>query len=95
MMYESHKHTPLCKHAYGEPEEYAARAEERGLRGIIVTCHNPMPDGFSPHVRMSPAEFDEYLEIVNRARDAWSEKRNSLKPPAVEPPGEWRRMSHH
>ena len=23
MLYEMHMHTPLCKHARGEPEEYA------------------------------------------------------------------------
>ena len=23
LLYESHCHTPLCKHAYGEPDEYA------------------------------------------------------------------------
>jgi len=74
LLYESHMHTTLCKHAVGEPEEYAARAEERGLRGIIVTCHNPMPDGFSPAVRMSQDEFDEYLDLVDRARDTWSDR---------------------
>ena len=41
MLYEMHMHTPLCKHAIGEPEEYAAMAERRGLAGIAVTCHNP------------------------------------------------------
>ena len=47
IVYESHSHTPLCKHAFGQPTEYAAVAEQRGLQGLIVTCHNPMPDGFS------------------------------------------------
>ncbi|MDA0839034.1 MAG: histidinol-phosphatase [Planctomycetota bacterium] len=71
ILYESHMHTPLCKHARGEPEEYAAVAEQRGLKGIIVTCHNPDNDGWSPGVRMSVDEFDEYVEIVERARQAW------------------------
>ena len=47
MLYESHCHTPLCGHATGEPEEYAAMAELRGLKGIIFTCHAPLPGGFS------------------------------------------------
>ena len=47
LLYESHSHTPLCKHARGEPEEYAAVAEARGLKGIIFTCHCPLPDGIS------------------------------------------------
>lgn len=72
LMYETHSHTPLCNHAVGQPEEYAAIAEERGLCGIIFTCHNPMPDGFSPGVRMSVYEFDEYLEMVAEARNRWA-----------------------
>ncbi len=72
LMYETHMHTPLCKHAAGEPEEYAAVALERGLRGIIVTCHNPMPDGFSANVRMEPEQFETYVAMVQRARSAYA-----------------------
>lgn len=53
----------------GDPVEYAAAAFERGLKGIHVTCHNPMPDGFSHHVRMSESEFDRYEELVAIAAD--------------------------
>ncbi len=74
LLYETHSHTPLCRHAFGEPEEYAASAFERGLRGMIVTCHNPMPNGFSARVRMRPEQFSEYVDLVARARDAWSGK---------------------
>ena len=72
ILYESHMHTPLCKHAQGEPEEYAAAAAERGLAGIIVTCHNPPIDGWSPTVRMADAEFDTYVALVERARQIWA-----------------------
>lgn len=65
--YDSHMHTPLCKHAVGEPEEYAAQGRRIGLQGIIMTCHSPMPGGFSRAVRMSPDEFDEYVDMVQRA----------------------------
>jgi histidinol-phosphatase (PHP family) len=71
ILYETHMHTPLCKHAEGMPDDYAAVAWRRGLAGITVTCHNPMPDGFSPHVRMSVGEFGQYLDMVAQARDAW------------------------
>lgn len=71
MMYDSHMHTPLCKHARGEPEAYAAVAQERGLQGIIFTCHNPGPDGWSSNVRMDMAQFDAYVDLVARAREAW------------------------
>ena len=66
LLYESHLHTPLCKHAQGEPEEYAATAAQRGLAGIIVTCHNPPVDGWSPHVRMAESQFDAYVDMVGR-----------------------------
>ncbi|MFL2541574.1 MAG: histidinol-phosphatase [Candidatus Latescibacterota bacterium] len=72
MLYEMHMHTPLCKHAIGEPGEYAAVAEVRGLAGIVVTCHNPCNDGWSPGVRMSVAEFPEYVALVERAQKAWA-----------------------
>lgn len=72
MLYEMHMHTPLCKHAVGEPEEYAAVAAQRGLAGIVVTCHNPCNDGWAPDVRMSVAEFDQYVALVERARQVWA-----------------------
>jgi histidinol-phosphatase (PHP family) len=71
VLYETHSHTPLCKHAFGAPQEYAAVARQRGLRGILVTCHNPMPDGFSARVRMREDQFPEYVDLVAAARSDW------------------------
>ena len=71
VLYESHCHTPLCKHATGLPGEYAAVAETRGLKGLIVTCHAPLPDGFSAGVRMAPEEFDVYVDMIAEARAEW------------------------
>lgn len=72
ILYESHSHTPLCNHAFGNPTEYAAVADRRGLRGLIVTCHNPMPDGFSASVRMREDQFDQYVELVAATREKWA-----------------------
>ena len=72
LLYDGHMHTPLCKHARGEPEEYAAAAARRGLAGIVITCHNPGPTAdWSSHVRMSMNQFDEYVDMVARARETW------------------------
>ena len=71
LLYESHLHTPLCKHATGLPSEYAAVAQAKNLKGIIVTCHAPMPDGYSSPYRMAPEEFGKYMETVARATDEW------------------------
>ena len=71
LLYETHSHTPLCKHAFGSTDEYAAAAQRAGLKGLVVTCHNPMPAGFSANVRMDVDEFDEYLNLVDRAKTEW------------------------
>ncbi len=72
LLYESHCHTPLCKHAYGSPSEYAAMAEQRGLKGIIVTCHGPLPDGLGLEHRMGPEEFETYVDLVAAAREEYA-----------------------
>lgn len=72
LLYESHCHTPLCKHAFGEPDEYAAVALARGFKGITFTCHCPMPGGFSANVRMAPGQFDDYVAMIAATRDAFA-----------------------
>jgi histidinol-phosphatase (PHP family) len=70
MFYDGHMHTPLCKHAVGEPEEYALVGRERGLTGVIFTCHNPLADGVSPTIRMEMGQFEAYVRMVERAAGA-------------------------
>lgn len=72
LLYESHCHTPLCKHAFGEPDEYAAVALARGFKGITFTCHCPLPGGFSANVRMAPEQFDDYVEMIAATREAFA-----------------------
>src|SRR5436190_370480 len=69
VLYESHCHTPLCKHAIGDPTEYAAVAEARGLKGIIFTCHSPLPGGHSARVRMSPGIFERIEPFLKKSLD--------------------------
>ena len=63
-----HMHTPLCRHATGEPSEYAAKALERGLDEIGFSDHSPMPKDDFDDWRMLPGELEDYLERVARAR---------------------------
>jgi histidinol-phosphatase (PHP family) len=72
LLYESHCHTPLCHHAIGEPDEYAAVALRRGFKGITFTCHCPLPDGFSARVRMAPEQFDDYVAMIHATRDRFA-----------------------
>lgn len=69
LFFDSHMHTPLCKHADGLPAEYAGQGWRAGLRGIIMTCHSPMPDGFSHRVRMAPSEFEDYVALVSEGAE--------------------------
>ncbi|MDE2856177.1 MAG: histidinol-phosphatase HisJ family protein [Chloroflexota bacterium] len=71
-MYDSHMHTPLCKHARGEPSAYAAQAERVGLRGITFTCHSPMPEGWDAGVRMTLAQLPQYVDMIGAARDEYA-----------------------
>ncbi|HVM49668.1 MAG TPA: histidinol-phosphatase HisJ [Candidatus Acidoferrum sp.] len=63
-----HMHTPLCRHATGEPTELAAHALTAGLKEIGFSDHNPMPqDGFDDW-RMNASDLDAYLARVEQAR---------------------------
>lgn len=68
VLYESHCHTPLCRHATGLPADYARVAEKRGLKGIIFTDHCPLPDGISAGLRMAPDQFDHYVQLIADVR---------------------------
>ncbi len=68
-MYDSHMHTPLCKHARGAPADYAQEAEKKGLRGITFTCHSPMPFGWNPGARMSVNQLPQYVEMIEKTRE--------------------------
>ena len=71
-MYDSHMHTPLCKHARGNPADYARQAEKKGLKGITFTCHSPMPFGWNPKARMSIHQLPQYVDMVQQARDEYA-----------------------
>ena len=68
VLYDTHMHTPLCKHAEGRPEEYAEVGLRRGLKGIVVTCHNSMPDSYGRRYRMEPDEISLYYLLIEQAR---------------------------
>lgn len=72
ILYESHCHTPLCQHAEGEPSEYAAAAERAGFKGIIFTCHCPLPDRQSETVRMSPLQYTLYHRMIAETREQFA-----------------------
>lgn len=67
-----HTHTPLCLHAEGEPEEYAAQARQGGLRAYGIADHAPAPPEKEPFDdwRMRCADLPLYHEWIARAKMA-------------------------
>ena len=63
-----HTHTPLCRHAKGEPTELAAQAIRVGLQEMGFSDHNPMPEDDFDDWRMLAKELDGYVAKVEQAR---------------------------
>lgn len=63
-----HMHTPLCRHATGQPAEYAARALEAGLSEIGFSDHSPMARDDFDDWRMRLDQLDDYVESVRAAQ---------------------------
>ena len=65
---DMHMHTPLCRHAVGEPVDYARRAVEIGLTEIGFSDHSPMPRDEFDNWRMFDRQLDEYVAKVQLAQ---------------------------
>ena len=63
-----HMHTPLCRHAAGEPVEYAKRAVAVGLTEIGFSDHSPMRQDDFDNWRMNLGQLGEYVEKVRQAQ---------------------------
>jgi len=61
-------HTPLCRHASGEPVDYARRAVELGFTEIGFTDHSPMARDDFDDWRMLSSELNTYVEKVRLAQ---------------------------
>ncbi len=73
-MYESHMHTELCKHSRGTPDEYAAVAVARNLKGMTVTCHCPLPDQIDAASRMASDQVATYVNMVMATRTRFQDR---------------------
>lgn len=70
-----HMHTPLCRHARGEPAEYAAHAVRLGFEEIGFSDHSPMPSDNFDDWRMRFSDLDEYIAKVETARQEFPDLR--------------------
>lgn len=67
---DHHTHTPLCRHAIGEPEEFVAQAQALRLHTYGIADHMPMPEDDFDDWRMSASQLPMYWEWVERAKKA-------------------------
>lgn len=65
---DTHTHTRLCRHAGGDPIDYARAAAARGIPEIACTDHIYFPNDPHPSIRMKKEEFAEYLALVREAQ---------------------------
>ncbi|HTJ00646.1 MAG TPA: histidinol-phosphatase HisJ family protein [Dongiaceae bacterium] len=63
-----HMHTPLCRHAVGEPVEYARHALSLGFTEIGFSDHSPMARDDFDDWRMRRDQLDEYVLKVRAAQ---------------------------
>jgi histidinol-phosphatase (PHP family) len=63
-----HMHTPLCRHATGEPVEYAQQALKIGLTEIGFADHSPMRQDDFDNWRMRFDQLDQYVASVRKAQ---------------------------
>lgn len=72
---DCHIHTQRCGHAVGTVDDYVRAAVQRGLAGMAMTEHLPLPADLDPHQNLSmPAcDLEEYLVEVDLARQRYPE----------------------
>ncbi len=63
-----HTHTPLCRHATGEPADYAWQALAVGFAEIGFSDHSPMRQDDFDDWRMRNDQLEEYVEKVRKAQ---------------------------
>ena len=70
MTVDLHNHTPLCKHAVGEPREYVQNAIKAGTKYFGFSDHAPM--NYDEAYRMSFDEMQGYEDEILHLRDEFS-----------------------
>ena len=76
MKVDLHNHTPLCKHAIGEPEEFIKKAIEKGTEYFGFSDHAPME--FDKKHRMDFSQMEEYESEIKRLKKEYENEINIL-----------------
>lgn len=66
MIVNLHTHTPRCRHAVGNEQEYVKAAIAAGFEALGFSDHTPywFPGDYYSHMRMYPDELDNYAETI-------------------------------
>jgi histidinol-phosphatase (PHP family) len=71
-MIDIHNHTPLCKHAVGEPEEYIKKAIGKNIKIYGFADHAPME--FDEKYRMNFDDMDNYENKIKSLKEKYKDK---------------------
>jgi len=71
-MIDLHNHTPLCKHAKGNPEEFIKKAIEKGIKIYGFADHAPME--FDYEYRMGFDEMEKYEKEIKKLKEKYKDK---------------------
>lgn len=74
-----HTHTYLCRHAGGNPSEYAESALAFGIRILGMSDHAPFPELRDRSVRMRMEELSIYLQECDEAISKYAGRLKILK----------------
>ncbi|GIQ81771.1 histidinol phosphate phosphatase, HisJ [Kipferlia bialata] len=70
MVFDTHTHTLFCRHAaLYMPRAVVAAANARGLKGVAMCCHCPMPEQYDYKHRMTMEEWPSFVDVVARERE--------------------------
>jgi len=72
MIADLHNHTPLCKHAKGEVEEYIEHAINAGTKYFGFSDHAPMD--FDKKYRMDFEQMDEYEAKIKQVKKRYKDQ---------------------
>ncbi|WP_096258931.1 histidinol-phosphatase HisJ family protein [Lebetimonas natsushimae] len=72
MMIDIHNHTPLCKHATGNPEEYVKKAIEKNIKIYGFADHASME--FDEQYRMSFSDMPKYEKEIKSLKEKYKDK---------------------
>ena len=77
MLTNYHTHTTRCGHAEGTEEEYILTALRCGYKVLGFSDHTPWAyatPGFVSHIRMLPAQLDDYVLTLRSLREKYAER---------------------